>query len=483
VLTLRLAAGATPAATLVLPVTPEGPPGGVPGVSEVLAAECAALCDRVTDPGAGGQVQVLPRPLGQPRRVLLAGVGDGDEAGWRAAGAAVARAGVRDPSLTVGLPAETGAEVVRGLATGLLLGSYRFRLGSDDPATAPRLRRVTLAVDDPQRLQPDLDAAQVVAETTCLARDLTNMPSMRKNPAWFARQVEKAAEGQPGVTVRVRGVDELRDGGFGGILAVGGGSASPPRLVELSWRPRGAATHVVLVGKGITFDTGGLSIKPANAMTLMRKDMGGAAAVVAATLGAARLQVPVRVTALAPLAENMVSGSAMRPGDVVRHWGGRTSEVRNTDAEGRLVLADALAYAVDRLRPDVLVDVATLTGANVVALGRRTGALYSDDDALAAALAQAAADAGEQVWRMPLPDDYVDSVRSDLADLNNAPNGSAGSVLAALYLREFVGAARDRWAHIDMSAPSWADRDDGELSKGATGWGVRTLLRWLSSLA
>ncbi len=218
-------------------------------------------------------------------------------------------------------------------------------------------------------------------------------------------------------------------------------------------------------------------------MTLMRKDMGGAAAVVAATLGAARLGLPVRVTALAPLAENMVSGTAMRPGDVVRHWGGRTSEIRNTDAEGRLVLADALAYAADRLRPDVLVDLATLTGANAVALGRRTGALYSDDGGLADQLAGAAAEAGEQVWRMPLPEDYVDSVRSELADVTNAPDGSAGSVLAALYLREFVGDARDRWAHIDMSAPSWIDRDDGELSRGATGWGVRTLLRWLSSLS
>jgi leucyl aminopeptidase len=239
---------------------------------------------------------------------------------------------------------------------------------------------------------------------------------------------------------------------------------------------------VVLVGKGITFDTGGVSIKTSHAMTMMRKDMGGAAAVTAATLAAASLSLPVRVTALAPLAENMISGSAMRPGDVVRHWGGRTSEVHSTDAEGRLVLADVLAYAAARLRPDVLVDLATLTGANAVALGKRTGALYSDDGALAAALERAATDAGEQVWRMPLPDDYLDALRSDVADVVNSAEGP-GSVLAALYLREFVGPARDRWAHIDMSAPSWIEKDHAELSRGATGWGVRTLLRWLCSMA
>ena len=457
-------------------------PTAVP-LPDRLAAECAALRDQALHTGRSGQVRVLSRPLGRPRQVILAGVGAGDETGWRAAGAAIARAGARETSLTVALPTEAGPAAVRGVAEGLLLGSYRFRLGGDDPATAPRLRRVTLAVDDPDRYAEALERARVVAEATCQARDLTNMPSLRKNPAWLARQVERAAAGVAGLRVRVRGVAELRQEGFGGILAVGAGSASPPRLVELSWRPRGASTHVVLVGKGITFDTGGVSIKPASSMTLMRKDMGGAAAVMAATLAAARLRLPVRVTAVAPLAENMVSGSAFRPADVIRHWGGRTSEVRSTDAEGRLVLADTLAYAADRLRPDLLVDLATLTGANAVALGKRTGALYSEHDGLADGLARAARAAGERVWRMPLPDIYQDSLRGEVADLLNVPSGGAGSVVAALFLREFVGAARDRWAHIDMSAPSWNDRDNGELSRGATGWGVRTLLRWLPTLA
>jgi leucyl aminopeptidase len=212
--------------------------------------------------------------------------------------------------------------------------------------------------------------------------------------------------------------------------------------------------------------------------------MGGAAAVMATALGAADLRLPLRVTALAPLAENMVSGGAFRPGDVIRHYGGRTSEIIDTDAEGRLVVADALAYAVARLRPDLLVDLATLTGANAVALGKRMAALYSDNDELAGQLTAAASAAGERMWRMPLLDDYADLLGSEVADLANvSPGGGGGSITAALYLREFTGAVRDRWAHLDMSAPAWADGNDGELVKGATGWGVRTLLRWLAELA
>jgi leucyl aminopeptidase len=217
-------------------------------------------------------------------------------------------------------------------------------------------------------------------------------------------------------------------------------------------------------------------------MKIMRKDMGGAAAVVGAAIGAAALRLPVRVSALAPRAENMVSGSAMRPGDVIRHYGGLTTEVRNTDAEGRLVLADALAYAAGRLRPDLIVDLATLTGAQSVALGKRTAALFSDNDALAKGLADAAEDAGEKVWRLPLTEDYAAALVGDETDLVNATDIGAGCMLAALFLREFTGDYRDRWAHLDMSAPAWADGKDKELVKGATGWGVRTLLRWLASL-
>ncbi|HEU4424183.1 MAG TPA: M17 family metallopeptidase [Pilimelia sp.] len=477
-----------------------GPPDGSPELLSTpvaLPADASAEAEAALSEGgpstggaAGstGWVRDLPRPLGRPERLVLVGIGGDDEAGWRAAGATAARTASDAASLTVGLPASAPPAALRGLAEGLWLATYRFSLATGrvaraDGRQAPRLRRVTIVVDGPERYEAAFAAARATAEATALARDLTNMPSSRKNPAWFADQVRRAADGRPQLTVSVRGPAQLAAEGFGGILAVGGGSAGEPRLVELSWRPRGANTHVVLVGKGITFDTGGVSIKPRDAMLLMRKDMGGAAAVVAATLGAADMGLPVRVTALAPLAENMVGASAYRPGDVIRHYGGTTSESTNTDAEGRLVLADAIAYAVRRLKPDFLVDLATLTGANAVSLGRRTAALYSDNDTLAAALTRAATEAGEQVWRMPLHSDYVEYLGSEIADLYSCPEQGAGSVVAALYLREFTGALRDRWAHVDMSAPSWIDTAEGELARGATGWGVRTVLRWLGGLS
>jgi leucyl aminopeptidase len=504
VLTIRLVEEAGEVrGTLAVPVF-AGEESGLPDVAGLPAearAEAAALLATAVplataegaaagsagDPGQPGAVQVLPRPRRSPDRMLLVGVGEGDEAGWRAAGAAVARS-VQGPAVTVAVPAGSPPDAVRGLAEGVWLAAYRFvaERPRGDRATEISgkvlLRRVSVAVAEPAAHEPALAAARATAAATVLARDLTNTPSSRKSPLWFARQVQRACGDRRGLTVSVRGPQELAAEGFGGLLAVGGGSANPPRLVELAWRPRGARTHVVLVGKGITFDTGGLSIKSVDGMKLMRKDMAGAAAVVAATLGAAALELPVRVTALAPMAENMVSGSAYRPGDVIRHYGGITTESTNSDAEGRLVLADALAYAVRRLKPDFLVDLATLTGANAVALGRRTAALYSENDELAAALDGAARAAGEQTWRMPLAGDYVEYLGSEIADLHSSPDHGAGSVVAALFLREFVGPMRGRWAHVDMSAPSWIDAADAELAPGATGWGVRTLLRWLGRL-
>ncbi|MEV0135720.1 leucyl aminopeptidase family protein [Dactylosporangium sp. NPDC050688] len=443
----------------------------------------AFLAD-VEHSGSAGTMHKLPRAGRRPDRLLFVGVGAGDEAGWRAAGAKLAKSAGSEPTLMVLLPDDVTPAAVRGLGEGLWLASYRFRLGIDEP---PALRRVVLvpsASGVPSAdLATGLALARVTAESTVLARDLTNMPSDEKTPAWFAKRVEKAAAGVPGVTVTVRDPKTLAEQGFNAILAVGGGSTRSPRLVELSWRPRGAQRHVVLVGKGITFDTGGVCVKPLSGMKLMRKDMAGAAAVIAATLAAAALRLPLRITALAPLAENALGADSFRPGDVIRHYGGTTSEIHNTDAEGRLVLGDAMAYAVRRLRPDAIIDLATLTGAQGVALGKRTAALYSHNDTLATQLAEAAATAGESMWRMPLHDDYVEALDSDVADIVNSTDVGAGSLMAALYLREFTGGLRQQWAHLDMSSSAWADSADGELTKGATGWGVRTLLRWLETTA
>ncbi|MET8350819.1 leucyl aminopeptidase family protein [Micromonospora sp. NPDC005206] len=489
-LAIRLIAEPDRLDVLVLPVRPadqaaDGDASAVPAPTAVAlpdgtAEEAAALAPVARLTGRAGEIRTHLRPGRTPGRLLLLGIGDGDEAAWRTAGAALARAAVDETHITLALPAEVTPAAVRGLTEGLLLASYRFRL--TEAGNPPALAGVDLLLADPAAHEAAIATARTTAAMTRLARDLTNTPSSVKNPQWFADQVTSAAADLPDLRLRVRGPDELAAEGFGGILAVGGGSASGPRLVELDWNPAGARTHVVLIGKGITFDTGGISIKPVPAMKLMRKDMAGAAAVVAATLGAATLRLPVRVTALAPLAENMVSGSAFRPGDIVRHYGGTTSETTNSDAEGRLVLADALAYAVRQLAPDLLLDLATLTGANAVALGKRTAALYSENDRLAADVLTASEAAGEAAWRMPLHTDYVEYLGSDIADLYSAPTQGAGSVVAALYLREFTGELRDRWLHLDMSAPSWADSDHAEVSRGATGWGVRSLLRWLASV-
>jgi leucyl aminopeptidase len=300
-----------------------------------------------------------------------------------------------------------------------------------------------------------------------------------KNPAWLAEQAVDRLAGRPHVTVTVLGPDELRAGGFGGVLAVGGGSESPPRVVVAAYRhPAAGAGHPVLVGKGITFDTGGISIKPNAGMREMKTDMAGGAAVLAVIDAVARLGLPVAVTAVVPAAENAVSGSSYRPADVVRHVGGRTTEVLNTDAEGRMVLADGLAYARLELGATVLVDVATLTGAMKVALGARTAGLFATADGLADALRAAGAQAGEPSWRMPLLEEHRDLLDSAVADANNAP-GNPGGTTAALFLQPFAGDLP--WAHFDVAGPARAGSDDAEVVKGGTGFGVRTLLHWLEA--
>jgi leucyl aminopeptidase len=458
--------------TRVVPIGATGPPAPADGE---LGAEITALAEGADGAGA---ITSFPRPLRRPARVLLAGTGAGDEAGWRAAGAAVARAVPDDEPLQVVLAGDETPAAVRGLAEGLWLGAYRYR----DAREERRSVEVQIKTDHPDGYAESLTQAQATARATWLARDLTNTPSSIKNPAWFAEEATGAAAKRPGVTVRVRAGDELAR--FGGVRAVGGGSVSRPCFVEVSWQPATARTHVVLIGKGITFDTGGISIKTREGMKLMKKDMGGAAAVLAATLGAAELELPVRITTLLPLAENAVSGSAFRPGDVITHYDGSTSESTNSDAEGRLVLADALGYAVAELDADVIIDLATLTGANAVALGKRTAALHTYNDELATALTEAGRAAGEQMWRMPLPDDYREMLRSDIADRHSSPSGGgAGTVTAALFLRDFLGDRVGVWAHLDMSAPSWAEASELDLTRGATGWGARTLIRYLSALS
>jgi leucyl aminopeptidase len=412
---------------------------------------------------------------------LLAGVGDGSPGALRKAGAAIARRAKSARSLATTLAAGRDADGLRAVAEGIGLATYGFSAGPD--AKPPALRRAKLVVDDPSSARTALRQAAAVVAAVHLARDLANTPSLEKSPEWLADRARAACEAA-GVVVRVRDEAELAAEGFGGIIGVGQGSARPPRLLEASWSPAEASRHVVLVGKGITFDSGGLSIKPPDGMISMKTDMAGGAAVIATMTALAALGVGVKVTALVPMAENMPGAASMRPGDVLRHYGGRTSEVLNTDAEGRLVLADALAYAVAELNPDAVVDIATLTGAAYLGLGKRHAAFYATTDELRDELVAAASSAGERIWSMPLVSDYRDALDSDIADLRNVGDPgkhySGGSISAALFLREFVG--RTPWAHLDVAGPARADGDGDEVSKGATGFGVRTFLRWLESL-
>jgi leucyl aminopeptidase len=361
------------------------------------------------------------------------------------------------------------------LVEGLTLGCYRFTRAT---APEPGPERIDLCgADDSAALERGLRAAAA----TIWARDLANTRSGEKTPAWLAAQAARTL-GRLGVDVVERDVAWLQQQGFGGVLAVGGGSASPPRLIEARWKPRPArqGVHVVLVGKGITFDTGGVNRKTGTGMSTMFTDMAGGAAVLGALRAIAAAEVPVHVTALVPAAENALSGSAYRPGDVVRHYGGRTSEIGNTDAEGRLVLADAIAYAAARLRPTAIVDIATLTGAMKIALGVHTGGLFATSDPLSDGLTQAGAATGEPLWRMPMPVEYKSLLKSAVADATNSP-GNPGGITAALFLRPF---AKDvPWAHLDIAGPARAAEDDGLLSRGATGFGVRLLHRWVESLA
>jgi len=448
--------------------------------ADVLAA-CAA------SGGAGDVASTVVRVGDKARRLLFLGLGDGSEAELRTAGAALGRRVA--PGRRMLVPAVRGqpAPAVGAFAEGLLLGAYRFSLasrrgagGEPDGWSGGEPAEVRLLVSTEGSGLAAVDQARTVAEAVALARDLANTPSLTKTPAWLADEAVRVAAAS-GLSARIWEPAELAAEGFGGLLAVGSGSARPPRLIELGYQPAAWTEHVVLVGKGITFDSGGLSLKPNESMQTMKTDMAGGAAVIAAMSALAKLAAPVRVTGLVAAAENMPSGSAMRPGDVITHYGGRTTEVLNTDAEGRLVLADALAYADAVLQPDAMVDLATLTGAARVALGGVMGALYATDDGLAQALLAAGTQSGEPLWRMPLVDDYGDAVESPVADLANVPharNHRAGSIDAALFLREFTG--ERPWAHLDIAGAARSRAGEGDRPKGATGFGTRLLLRWLT---
>ena len=458
-----------------------------PGAAELLdelPEDLFALLESCEATGKAGEVvervvlDTAGLTNGDLRLVLLVGVGEGTATELRHAGAALARHTKGRLSVATSLAALTDDVGLRALVEGLVLGSFEFHWRSDGPQSRPVGKVVLAGLVDADARSAAVARALAVAGAGWLSRTLALVPSNVKNPAWLAEQAAEVAN-RSGLKMRVWDEKQLASEGFGGLVGVGQGSSNPPRLVRLDYAPRRGgrkAPHVVLVGKGITFDTGGLSIKTRDNMMLMKRDMTGAGAVLAVMGALGDVDCPVRVTGLLACAENSVGADSIRPGDVLRHYGGRTTEVTNTDAEGRLVMADALAYAVAELEPDVLVDIATLTGAMKISLGQKTGGYFATDDALATTLRVASLSAGEPLWRMPIVADYEERIASKVADADNA-GGAPGAITAALFLQHFTGGLP--WAHLDIASVGDSPTDELEYTKGATGFGARALLHWL----
>jgi leucyl aminopeptidase len=487
---------------LVLPVAAGAGGPVAPPVTAAVLARLGADLDALAG-GAGRFTGALDDALVVPAygalaapAVLLVGVGPDAERTpetlRRAAAVAVTTAG-RAATLAVALhratePGDADGTALAAVAEGTALAAYRFSRHKSAPE--PALETATLLVDGEPAVaaaEPVLRRAEVAARGTWLARDLVNEPGSRINPATLAAEAVRLAE-QAGLEHRVLAGPALRRGRFGAVQAVGGGSATGPRLVELRYRPGsgsrgrspGARRHVALVGKGVTFDTGGLDLKRGAGMDGMKDDMAGAAAILGAITAAAELGLPAAVTAILPLVENMPGAAAMRPGDVVTARNGRTIEVTNTDAEGRLILADGLALAAEA-RPDAILDLATLTGSVVYGLGNGCTGVFGNTPALTAEVLAAAARAGELACELPLIEDYRRFLDSEVADLVNSTNEPGDSVQAALFLREFV--AGTPWVHLDIAGPATAKEARYYQPKGATGCMVRTLLAFLEGPA
>ncbi|MCZ7527310.1 MAG: leucyl aminopeptidase [Acidimicrobiia bacterium] len=458
---------------------------GVEGVDAALGGGLDEFMAETAFEGKPGQTLAVPTQgrLGA-KAVVLVGLGDPAELtvdGLRRAAAAVAKQAAKASTVATTLldAAPEGADrhdAAQAVAEGVVLGSYRFLRYKREPQPS-RLERVLVLGRGGARVRAALDRGVAVAGAVAWARDMTNEPSAAKSPADFAEAVKKLMRGR-GVKVTVLDEQALRTERLEGLLGVGQGSERPPRLVRLAYEPDGARGTLALVGKGVVFDSGGLSIKPTSGMEWMKTDMAGAAAVVATMSVLQELGVRTRVLGFVPLAENMPSGSAMRVGDVLTYRNGRTVEVLNTDAEGRLILADALCLAAEA-EPDAIVDIATLTGACMVALGDKIAGLMGSHDGWVQQVRDAADRAGESVWPLPLPKEYRKLLDSEVADLRNIGTGTyGGAITAALFLEEFTGSVP--WAHVDIAGPSRASSDDGYVSKGATGVGVRTFVELVS---
>lgn len=449
------------------------------------------LADAFAAVGATGKAGDLTRVPGggSIQAPVVVGVGLGDpgapsaETVMRAIGSAIrSLAGTRRVAISIPFDDD---ELLVASALAARLGAYDFIefRGKSKKGRPQPVRAITLLLQKaPTAAQREaITDIGVIADGVTLARDLVNTPPSALHPAELADAAREAVTGLP-VKVTVWDVPDLVRDGCGGILAVGMGSANPPRLVRMEYAPKGAAAHLALVGKGITFDTGGISIKPAASMDEMKADMGGAAAVIAAVQSIARLGLNVRVTGWVPTAENMPSGTAQRPSDVITMFDGTTVEVLNTDAEGRLILGDALGMAVAE-KPDLIIDAATLTGAQRIALGARIAGVMGNSDDVRTRVCDAAGRAGESVWPMPLPEDLRASLDSPVADIANIGDRLGGMLSAGVFLKEFIPDSQP-WVHMDIAGPAFNEKGAyGYTPKGGTGAAVRTFVQVAAEMA
>jgi leucyl aminopeptidase len=460
--------------------------GGVfgPGAEAVDAALGGGLAAFLTEAGFDGKLgETLAVPTGgnlRAKAAILVGIGEPDALttdGVRRAAAAIARRASKAASVATTLTSVSGTELdaadaAQAVAEGFVLGGYQYLEYKGD-ATPSKLKKVSLISDGGTVVRNAVTRGAAIAEAVTWARDMVNTPAKEKPPAAMVAEARRLLRGR-GITVQVFEGTRLEAERFGGVIGVGQGSEQAPRFLKMTYAPRGArGKALALVGKGVVFDSGGLSLKTAGGMETMKTDMSGGAAVIAAMSTLQELGVKTRVTGYVPLVENMPSGSAIRPGDVLTIRNGKTVEVLNTDAEGRLILADALSLASDE-KPAAVIDLATLTGACMVALGDKIAGLMGNDDEWVGQVRDAADRAGEPVWHLPLPQDYRKQLDSEVADLKNIGGSYGGALTAGLFLQEFVDGAP--WVHLDIAGPARANADDGYLTKGGTGYGVRTLV-------
>lgn len=457
-------------ATLIVGVLAGNQPA--PGAGEALAGADPGLLELAKFEGKSGQVLTLPHD----RAKSVVFVGLGEEAAFESIRSGMGNAirAVKTGRAVTNLNQIPIEAAERAVVEGAALGAYQFRVYKTEGEALPVEKLELIGADEAA-----IGQVLVTTDATNLARDWVNTPALDKAPETLAERIRAEAE-TAGVSVEVWDHDRIVEEKLGALLGVAAGSDRPPRVVILTFHPEDATAHLGLVGKGITFDSGGLSLKTAALMEEMKDDMSGAAVVTAATIAIARLGLPVRVTTVVPLTDNAVGGRATRPGDILRPVSGPTIEVLNTDAEGRLILADGLGL-VRRHEPDLIIDVATLTGAARVALGDKIAAVFGSDSEVASAVLDAASRAGEHFWEMPLFQDYKKSIESDLADLKNISGSRyGGAITAALFLSSYVDDCK--WAHLDIAGPARWRETAGEQVKGASGVGVRTLVELARAL-